>query len=167
MPLSRATAATPAASNRHNGEYSIVSSRANRLPRTRLKKPTYLNSPMARPSKPKARARDSHDRTRGGTGTSITPPVAATRVPNSSKITPTAAVALADGMNNGLPSILGTAPPPLPAGENAMRKCQRARATKTRLMDEARTSFTRSLNHSGAVCPPPRRTPLRVFQWLA
>lgn len=136
-----ATSATPAASNKHRGEYTSVSRVANRLPRTRLKKPTYLNSPMARANRPRANARDNHDKSLGGTFTSSKRPVAATKQAKRSNTRPTLAVALADGTNNGLPATLGTAPPSLATGHNAMRKCQSASATNTPVTHQAMTVF--------------------------
>ena len=87
-----------------------MSSVANRLPRTRLKNPTYLNSPMARASNPKASAYDIHASKTGGNASGTRPAVAATSPANSSKTTATASVAWRDGTNSGFPPTLGTAP---------------------------------------------------------
>src|SRR6516225_5044311 len=136
-----ATSTTPRASSRQSGEYTNVSAFANLLSRTRLKKPTYLNSPIARATNPRASAYDSHDSRRRGRPTETMPAVAMTRTANASKATPTEIVALRDGTNRGLPFTLGIARELPVSALKAMTKCQIAIATKAMDTSAATTVY--------------------------
>src|SRR5665213_396714 len=106
-----ATWKTATESNKHSGAYKRVSSRANALPRIRLKKPTNRKSPTARANRPNAKARQSHLSHEPERGDTTKWAVAATNSAHAARPTATKNVAKADGTNAGRLDTWGTAAP--------------------------------------------------------
>src|ERR1039458_6640185 len=125
---------------RQSGEKSQVSQVANEVPRTRLNRPTSLNSPTARTRNTKPRMSTGHLKSAAGTSEPKTPALPRIRVDATKSATATANVAAGVGVNARCPLTSGTTEPEPSRPPSAQNTWGAPRAANTSAREDATTS---------------------------